>query len=73
MWILMISLYLHQTLGQTQSKGVIQAPQPSYETCLRERDRIRATWYTDGYRVTARCIYIKHYSTNNGAYNESDK
>lgn len=70
MWVLLISLYVHQPLGQTQSKGVIHAPQPSYEQCIHERDRIRTTWYTDGYRVSPRCIYIKHYSTNNGAYTQ---
>jgi hypothetical protein len=68
MWVLIISLYLHQPLGQTQSKGVIQAPQPSYETCLREKDRIRETWYTDGYKVSPRCIYIKHYSKHNYSF-----
>ena len=73
MWVLLISAYLHQSLGQIQSKGVVQLPQSSYETCLRERDRIQHTWYTDGYRISSRCIYIKYYSTNNGAYNESNK
>lgn len=65
MWILIISLYLNQPLGQTQSKGIIQATQTSYEQCQHERDRIRATWYTDGYRVSARCIYLKHYNGTN--------
>lgn len=62
MWILIISLYLHQSLGQTQSKGYIQAPQPDYETCMKERERIKHTWFTDGYRVSPRCVYIKHYN-----------
>lgn len=61
MWVLLISLYLGQPLGQTESRGIIEAPQPSYEQCQRERERIRATWYTDGYRVSPRCIWIKHY------------
>lgn len=73
MWILLISLYLQQPHGHVQSKGVIHAPQQDYETCIRERNRIQATWYTDGYRVSPRCIYVKHYSNNNGAYNESNK
>lgn len=62
MWILVISLYLAQPYGQTQSKGIIQAPQHNYEDCQRERARVSATWYTDGYKVSARCIYIQHYS-----------
>ena len=62
MWVLIISLYAAQSLGQVQSQGIIQAPQPSYETCMRERDKVRATWYIDGYRVSPRCIYIKHYN-----------
>jgi len=63
MWILIISMYLAQPLGQTQSKGIIQAPQPDYESCIRERDRIRATWYTEGYKVSPRCVYVKHYNS----------
>jgi hypothetical protein len=62
MWVLVISLYLAQPYGQIQSKGIIQAPQSSYEACLRERDRIKATWYTDGYKVSPRCIYLKNYN-----------
>lgn len=73
MWVLLISLYLEQGLGQTQSKGVIQAPQTSYEQCMKERDRVRRDWHMEEYRVSARCIYVKHYSTHNGAYNESNK
>jgi hypothetical protein len=73
MWVLLISAYLHLPLAQTQSKGVLQLPQQSLEQCERERDRVRATWYTDGYRISSRCVYIKYYSTNNGAYNESNK
>lgn len=63
MWILIISLYLHQPLGQIQSRGYIEAPQPSYEQCQHERERIQQTWHTDGYRVSPRCIWIKHYNT----------
>ena len=70
MWILIISMYLHQPLGQSQSKGVIHAPQPNYETCIHERNRIQATWYTEGYKVSPRCVYIKYYSTHNGAYSK---
>jgi hypothetical protein len=44
-----------------QSKGVIQAPQSSYEQCIKERDRIKEQWRMDGYRVSPRCIYIKYY------------
>jgi hypothetical protein len=73
MWVLLISLYLGQPLGQTESKGMIHAPHTSYEACLKARDQVRATWHLDGYRTTARCIWVKHYSTNNGAYNERFK
>ena len=73
MWVLLISLYLGQPLGQTESKGVIHAAHNSYEQCLKQRDQVRATWHLDGYKVSARCIYVKHYSTHNGAYNESNK
>jgi len=73
MWVLLISLYLGQSLGQTESKGVIHAAHNSYEQCLKQRDQVRATWHLDGYKVSARCIYVKHYSTHNGAYNESNK
>lgn len=73
MWVLLISLYLPDSLGQTQSKGMIHAPQPSLERCSREQARVRATWYMDGYQVRARCIYIRHYSNHNGAYNEQSK
>jgi hypothetical protein len=68
MWVLLISLYAAQPLGQTQSKGMIHAPQSSYELCEQERDRINRTWQIDKYKTSARCVYIKHYSTNNGAY-----
>ena len=71
MWVLLISLYLNQPLGQTQSKGVIHAPQTSYDTCVKERDRIRQAWTMDGYRVSPRCIYVPYYSTNNGAYQQT--
>ncbi len=66
MWVLIISMYLSQPYGFTQSQGVIQAPQPSYETCMREKERIRATWYIDGYKVSPRCIYIKYYKSPGG-------
>jgi hypothetical protein len=69
MWVLLISLYLGQPLGQTESKGIIHAPHKNYDECLKARDQVRATWQLDGYRLTARCTYIKHYSTHNGAYN----
>lgn len=72
MWVLLISLYLHQPLGQAQSKGIIHAPQSSYEECQRARDRVQQSWHLDGYRTSARCIYIKHYSTNNGAYSQNN-
>jgi len=62
MWVLIISLYLTQPLGQVQSKGIIHAPQPNYETCLQERDRVKSTWFTNGYRVIPRCVYVKHYN-----------
>ena len=62
MWVLIISLYLTQPLGQVQSKGIIHVPQTSYEACLKERDRIRSTWYIDGYRVSPRCVFVKHYN-----------
>jgi hypothetical protein len=62
MWVLIISLYAAQSLGQVQSQGIIQAPQPGYETCMRERDRVRASWHIDGYKVSPRCVYIKHYN-----------
>ncbi len=68
MWVLLISLYLQQPLGYTQSKGMIHAPQTSYEQCQKERDRVQQSLHLDGYRTSARCIYIKHYSTHNGAY-----
>lgn len=65
MWILIISLYLHQPLGQTQSKGIIQAPQPGYEHCQQQRDLVNKTWHLDQYKVSARCIYLKHYDGTN--------
>lgn len=74
MWILLISMYMNTSiLGQVQSKGVIQAPQAGYEECLRQRDQVQRTWHMDSYRISARCVYIKYYSTHNGAYNESNK
>lgn len=73
MWVLLISLYLGQPLGQTESKGIIHAAQPSYEQCLKQRDQVQRTWHLDGYRVSARCVYVKHYSTHNGAYNDANK
>ncbi len=68
MWVLIISLYAAQPLGMTQSKGIIHAPTTSYEQCLQERDRVNKNWTLDGYTTRARCIYVKHYSTHNGAY-----
>jgi hypothetical protein len=73
MWILLISLYAIQPLGQTQSKGVIHVPQMSYDECLKARDRVNSTWRLDGYKTGARCIYIKYYSEHNGAYNAETK
>jgi hypothetical protein len=58
----MISLYMLQPKTEiVQSKGVIQAPQSSYEQCIKERDRIKEQWRMDGYRVSPRCVYIKYY------------
>lgn len=69
MWILMISLYLHEPLGQVQSRGVIEAPMPTYEACTRERDRVKHTWYIDQYKISPRCVYVKYWdSRHNGAY-----
>ena len=61
MWILIISLYMPQPNGLTQSKGIIQAPQSSYDQCIKERDRVKEYWYMDGYRVSPRCVYLKNY------------
>lgn len=61
MWVLLISMYLHKDLGQTQSKGIIHAPQQSYEQCLQARDRVREQWHMPGYRISPRCIYVKYY------------
>jgi hypothetical protein len=62
MWILFISLYMIQSnTSLVQSKGVIQAPQPSLEQCYKERDRVKEQWHMDGYRVSPRCVYLKHY------------
>ena len=62
MWILFISLYMIQpNTSLVQSKGVIQAPQPSLEQCYKERDRVKAQWHMEGYRVSPRCVYLKHY------------
>ena len=73
MWVLLISLYLHQPLGQTQSKGVLQAPFESYERCVAERERVRRDWHLGEYRVSPRCVYVKYYSRDNGAYNETNR
>lgn len=70
----MVSLYMNQAiLGQTQSRGVLMAPHTSYEACLKARDSVRQQWHLDGYRISPRCVYVKHYSTNNGAYNSETK
>jgi hypothetical protein len=62
MWVLFISLYMIQPNTElVQSKGVIQAPQSSLEQCYKERDRVKAQWRMDGYRVSPRCVYLKHY------------
>ena len=62
MWILFISLYMIQpNTSLVQSKGVIQAPQSSLEQCYKERDRIKEQWRMDGYRVSPRCVFLKHY------------
>lgn len=62
MWILFISLYLIQpNTSLVQSKGVIQAPQSSLEQCYKERDRIKEQWHMEGYRVSPRCVFLKHY------------
>ena len=74
MWVLLISLYMNSAInGLTQSKGMIHAPQLSHEQCEQERDRVNRNWQMVGYRVSARCIYVKHYSHHNGAYGESDR
>ena len=72
MWLLLISLYSPLPLGQVQSKGLLQVPTQSYEACTRERDRVRATWFVDGYRLSARCVHVQHYSNYNGAYTQQD-
>ena len=61
MWVLIISLYMLQPNGLTQSKGIIQAPQLSYEQCNKERNRVKEEWHMDGYRVSPRCVHMKHY------------
>jgi hypothetical protein len=73
MWVLLISLYLPHSLGHVQSKGLIHAPQQSYELCLKARDRVEQTWHMDGYRISSRCVYVRHYSEHNGAYNRDLK
>lgn len=73
MWILIISLYAGTSLGLTESKGILHIPTNSLEQCERERDRVNATWRIDGYRTNARCTWIKHYSTNRGAYNSEQR
>lgn len=70
MWVLIVSLFAHQPLGQVQSKGIIHAPMQSHELCLKEKDRVNQHWHMDGYRTSARCIYVKHYSEHNGAYSK---
>ena len=50
-----------QPNGLTQSRGIIQAPQPSYDQCIKERDRVKEHWHMDGYRVSPRCVYLKNY------------
>jgi hypothetical protein len=72
MWILLVSLYALNA-NQIQSKGVIHTAHLGHEQCLRQRDHVQQTWQLQGYRTSARCIWIKHYSTDNGAYNESNK
>lgn len=72
MWVLLISLYMNAaTPDQTQSKGILHAPQSSYEQCLKARDLVQQTWHMNGYRVSPRCVYIKYYSTHNGAYSQN--
>ena len=66
MWILIISLYAAQGLGQTQSQGIIHVPQTDYNMCLAQRDLARQQLKLDGYTTSARCIHVKHYS-NRGA------
>jgi hypothetical protein len=62
MWILFISLYMIQpNTSLVQSKGVIQAPQSSLEQCYKERDRVKEQWRMEGYRVSPRCVFLKHY------------
>lgn len=62
MWVLIISLYIIQpNIILEQSKGEILAPQSSYERCMKERERIKEQWRMEGYRVSPRCIYLKHY------------
>ena len=62
MWVLVISLYMLQSNTElVQSKGVIEAPQRSLEQCYKERDRVKEQWRMDGYRVSPRCVYLKHY------------
>jgi hypothetical protein len=71
MWVLIVSLYV--TLGQVQSKGIIHAAHTSHAQCLKARDQVRETWRLDGYKISPRCVYVAHYSTDNGAYNESHR
>lgn len=61
MWILIISLYMLQPNGSTQSKGIIQAPQSSYEQCIKARDRVKEEWRMEGYNVNPRCVHMKYY------------
>jgi len=61
MWVLIISLYMLQPNGLTQSKGIIQAPQLNYEQCIKERNRVKEEWHMDGYRISPRCVYLKNY------------
>ncbi len=70
MWVLLISLYLMEPLGHVQSKGILHVPQSSYEQCQKTRDTVAQRLQVDGYRTAARCIWIKHYSEQGGAYSK---
>ncbi len=70
MWVLIISLYALEPLGHVQSRGIIHVPQPNLEQCYQSRDTVNRTWHIDQYKTSARCIWVKHYSTNNGAYHK---
>ena len=66
MWILIISLYAHLQLGQSQSQGIIHVPQPDYNTCIAQRDLVKQQLKLDRYTTSARCVYVEHYN-NRGA------